>query len=62
MSPSAGVDELHDKPSKLTKPAAPDAKKHFPMTVNAFFDDADDWLNYGDILLSRSPLMAAFMS
>ena len=31
----------------------------FPMTVKAFFDDADRYLNLGDILLSRSPLLAS---
>ncbi len=35
------------------------AKSEFPMTVKAFFSDADRFLNRGDILLSRSPLMAS---
>ena len=34
-------------------------KHQFPMTVKAFFEDADRFLNYGDILLSRSPLMGS---
>jgi Permuted papain-like amidase enzyme, YaeF/YiiX, C92 family len=33
----------------------------FPMTVKAFFADADRWLNHGDILLSRSPFFASRM-
>lgn len=32
---------------------------NFPMTVKAFFADADRYLNRGDILLSRSPLLAS---
>ncbi len=36
---------------------APQSK--FPMPVKAFFDDADRYLNRGDILLSRSPLLAS---
>jgi Permuted papain-like amidase enzyme, YaeF/YiiX, C92 family len=34
-------------------------KPNFPMTVKAFFDDADHYLNRGDILLSRSPFVAS---
>jgi hypothetical protein len=34
-------------------------RSNFPMTVKAFFDDADRYLNRGDILLSRSPLLAS---
>ncbi|MDE2445497.1 MAG: hypothetical protein KGO94_04905 [Alphaproteobacteria bacterium] len=36
-------------------------KSQFPMTVKAFFDEADHWLNRGDILLSRSPLIASLL-
>ena len=32
---------------------------HFPMTVKAFFSNADRHLNLGDILLSRSPTLAS---
>ena len=35
------------------------AEPKFPMTVRAFFEDADRFLNRGDISLSRSPLMAS---
>ena len=35
------------------------AKSEFPMTVKAFFMDADRFLNRGDILLSRSPFLAS---
>lgn len=37
------------------------AEPKFPMTVKAFFENADLHLNYGDILLSRSPLFASRM-
>ncbi len=33
--------------------------KHFPMTVKAFFAEADQYLERGDILLSRSPTFAS---
>ena len=35
------------------------AESEFPMTVKAFFSDADRYLNRGDILLSRSPFLAS---
>ena len=35
------------------------AEPKFPMTVRAFFEGADRFLNRGDISLSRSPLMAS---
>jgi len=41
----------------MSQSAGVEAK--FPMTVRAFFEDADRFLNRGDISLSRSPLMAS---
>jgi len=34
---------------------------HFPMTVKAFFAHSENWLQHGDILLSRSPTFASRM-
>jgi len=59
MSPSAGVEIEGEQPDRSAALRAKLGKDHFPMTVKAFFANADRWLNYGDILLSRSPLMAS---
>ena len=45
----------------MSRSAGAKAKKHFPMTVKAFFAEADEHLRYGDILLSRSPTLASRM-
>ena len=43
----------------MLRSAGGKSKSKFPMTVKAFFADADDFLARGDILLSRSPTFAS---
>ena len=60
MSPNAGDDSASgEQVVRLASEKKRHEDKQFPMTVKAFFDDADRYLNRGDILLSRSPLLAS---
>ncbi len=59
MLPNAGDSAPGEQVARLASEKMRHEKKQFPMTVKAFFDDADRYLNRGDILLSRSPLLAS---
>ncbi len=59
MSPSVGDSASDEQVVHLAIGKMRENNNAFPMTVKAFFDDADRYLNRGDILLSRSPFLAS---